>query len=265
MFIGSKVRLGIALGAAVVIAPIAAVLTVLNLQPRSTGPWLDFSIGPTVGNSTSISVGTIRSEGITTKALVAVAYDVPQVRVLGPDWLAKTRYSIKAVVDVQDAGEWREMLRQELQRRFHLEAHTEPKPFDVLVLSATGQPQLERADGRKSNTWLKVSEVEMKEVSMGGLASALQLIIGQPVIDETGIDGRFNLKLAWEQDRVASLTRKLAPLGLQLTPAKRDLEALVVDRAERDAALLLIERLGGLAQMAPRDLREPISWIFSVR
>ena len=241
------------------------VLTVLNLQPRSTGPWLDFSIGPTVGNSTNISVGTIRSEGITTKALVGVAYDVPTVRVLGPDWLGKTRYSINAVVDVQDAGEWREMLRQELERRFHLEAHTEPKPFDVFVLRATGEPQLERTDGRRSNTWLKVSEVEMKEVSMGGIAAALQHIIGQPVIDETGIDDRFNLKLAWDQDRVASLTRGLAPLGLQLTPAKRDLEALVVDRAERDAALRLIERLGGLTRMVPRDLRQEVGWIFSVR
>ena len=262
---GSRLRLGIALGAAVVIAPIAAVLTVLNLQPRSTGPWLEFSIGPTTGNSTNISAGTIRSEGISTRGLVAVAYDIPQVRVLGPAWLAKTRYSIKAVVDVQDAGEWREMLRQELGRRFHLEAHTEPKPFDVFVLSAIGEPQLERTDGRRSNTWLKVSEVEMKEVSMGGLAAALQHIIGQPVIDETGIDGRFNLNLAWEQDRVASLTRELAPLGLQLTPAKRDLEALVVDRAERDAALRLIERLGGLTRMVPRDLRDEVSWIFSVR
>ena len=262
---GSKVRLGIALGAAVVIAPIAVVLTVLNLQPRSTGPWLDFSIGPAVGNSTNISAGSIRSEGITTKALVGLAYDVPQVRVLGPDWLAKTRYSVRAAVDIHDAAEWRGMLRQELERRFHLEAHTEPRPFDVFVLSAAGQPQLERADGRKSNTWLKVSEVEMQEVSMEGLASALQHIIGHPVIDETGMDGRFNLELAWEQDRVASLTRRLAAMGLRLTPAKRDLDALVVDRAERDAALLLIERLGGLAQMAPRDLREPIGWIFSVR
>jgi uncharacterized protein (TIGR03435 family) len=265
VFIGSRLRLGIALGAAVVIGPIAVVWTVLNIQPRSTGPWLDFSIGPTVGTSTSISVGTIRSEGISTKALVGLAWDIPPVRVLGPDWLARTRYSVKAVVDIQDAAEWRGMLRQELERRFHLEAHTEPRPFDVYVLSAPGEPQIERADGRKSNTWFKVSEVQLKEVSMAGLATALQHIIGQPVVDETGIDGRFNLELAWEQDRVTSVTRRLAAMGLQLTPAKRDLEALVVDRAERDAALLLIERLGGLARMAPRPLREPIGWIFSVR
>jgi uncharacterized protein (TIGR03435 family) len=262
---GSKLRVGLALGAAVLIAPIALVWAVLSLQPRSTAPWVDFSIGPAIGTSTSISSGTIRSEGINTRGLVALAYDVPAVRVLGPDWLVKTRYSIKAAVDAEDAGEWRGMLRQELERRFHLEAHSEPRPFDVFVLSAEGEPRLERTEGRKSNTWLQVSEAHLKEVSMGGLASALQHIIGQPVIDETGIDGRFNVDLAWEQDRIASVTRRLAAMGLQLTPAKRDLEALVVDRAERDAALLLIERLGRVAQIAPHDLREPIGWIFSVR
>jgi uncharacterized protein (TIGR03435 family) len=262
---GSRLRLGLALGAAVLIVPVALVWTVLSIQPRSTQPWVDFSIGPAVGNSTSVSAGTIRSEGINTRGLVALAYDVPAVRVLGPDWLSKTRYSITAAVDLQDAAEWRGMLRQELERRFQLEAHSELRPFDVLVLSAAGEPRLERADGRKSNTWIQVSGVRMKEVSMEGVASALQHIIGQPVIDETGIDGRFNVELAWEQDRVASLTRRLAAIGLQLTPAKRDLEAVVVDRAQRDASLLLLERVGGLAQRVPRDLREPIGWVFSVR
>lgn len=262
---GSRLRLGLALGAAVVIAPIAFVLGVLNLEPGSTQPWVQFSIGPAVGTSTSVSSGTIRSEGINTRGLVALAYDVPPVRVVGPDWLIKTRYSITAAVDMQDAAEWRGMLRQELERRFQLETHSEPRPFDVFVLSTAGEPHLERTDGRKSSTWIQVSEVRMKEVSMGGLATALQHIIGQPVIDETGIDGRFNVELAWEQDRVASLTRRLAAMGLQLTPAKRDLEALVVDRVERDAALLLLEQVGGLAQKVPRDLREPIGWIFSVR
>jgi uncharacterized protein (TIGR03435 family) len=235
------------------------------MQPRSTGPWTHFSIGPAVGNNTSISVGTIRSEGINTRGLVALAYDVPAVRVVGPDWLSTTRYSVNATVDLQDSAEWRGMLRQELERRFHLAAHSEPRPFDVLVLSASGEPRLERTDGRKSNTWLQVNQVQMKEVSMGAIAAALQHIIGQPVVDETGIDGRFNLQFAWDQDRVASVTRELTEVGLQLTPAKRDLEALVVDRAERDAALLLIEQVGGLTQKAPRDLREPIGWLFSVR
>jgi uncharacterized protein (TIGR03435 family) len=262
---GRRVRIGVALAFGAVVAGVGLVLTALSLHPRSSAPWLDFSIGPATGNSSSISQTAIRSSGITAKGLVAVAYDIPAVRVFGPPWLSTTRYAVDAVVDLDDASEFRAMLRQELEQRLHLEAHKEKRPFDVFVLSQAGELSLERTDASNPNTWIGTNQMRLQNGSMERVTAALQSILGRPVVDETGIDGAFNLTMAWEEDRVESITRTLAGLGLRLTPERRDLEALVVDRARRDPALLLMEQVGSLAQAAPASLRQPLGRIFNVR
>ena len=259
------VRLGIVLECGAALSGIVLTWTVLNMHPRSAQPWVDFSIRPAIGTSFGITPTSIRSSGITPMALVAFAYDIPSVRVFGPDWLSSTRYGIDAVVDLDDAATFRQMLRRELEQRIRLETHTEMRPFEVFVLSAGDAPRLQRAEGRNPRTSLEAREVRLRDASMDRLATVLQHVLGRPVIDETGITDVFDLDVAWDQDRVGSVSRRLAEVGLRLTPETRNLEALVVDRARPDAALLLIAQVGRLAQLAPAPVRQPISKIFNVR
>ena len=150
---------------------------------------MQFSIGPASGRSASISTNLIRSNGITLKGALATAYDVPAVRLIGPQWLADTRYSINAVVGIDESDAFRTILQQELQNRLRLETHFEVRPFDVFVLTATAAPRLERAVGSNLRVWINDRNVEIQDASMGNLASALQNILGKPVIDETGMAG----------------------------------------------------------------------------
>jgi uncharacterized protein (TIGR03435 family) len=93
----------------------------------------------------------------------------------------------------------------------------------------------------------------------------LQSALAKPVIDETGLDGRFELELAWTEDRVMSLSKQLRErFGLELTPATRNLEVLVVDSARRDPALFVLGHLGRLTAVAPAEVRARLARLLSV-
>jgi uncharacterized protein (TIGR03435 family) len=87
------------------------------------------------------------------------------------------------------------------------------------------------------------------------LAGALSSTLGQPVVDETGITGRFNYKLDWTPDQSDKAIRNAPPdvlrqlaidpngpsiftalqeqLGLRLEARKVPTEVLVIDSAQR--------------------------------
>ena len=73
-------------------------------------------------------------------------------------------------------------------------------------------------------------------VSMGSLAWNLESLLKRPVFDETRLTNRYDMAVTWEaKDRehpdfgiVAQAVRE--QLGLDLTPARRAVEVLVVDQ-----------------------------------
>jgi uncharacterized protein (TIGR03435 family) len=191
---------------------------------------------------------------------------VPAVRVIGPEWLGQTRYAINAIAGADASASFRFMLRDELNDRFRLKTHTEVRPFDVFVLSATDTPRLEVSKGKNRNTGIHEKDATLQDASMGGLTSALEAILGRPVIDETGIAGSYDFEFEWGKDRVAAVTAVLRDqYGLLLTPGKRDLEALIVDGIERDPAFILLEHVGRLTRNAPPHFRQRIADILTIR
>jgi uncharacterized protein (TIGR03435 family) len=262
---GRTFRLGVAAVAGIVALSLLFGVLALRMHPRTTAPWIQFSIAPASGTSAHIGPSAIRSTGITLKSALATAYDVPTVRVIGPAWLADTRYAINAVVGIDESESFRRMLQEELKRRLRLKTHFEVRPFDVFVLSAGSTPRLERARGSNTSIWVRDRDAQFKEAPMEQIASVLQGILGRPVIDETGISGSFNLDLAWGDNRVESVTTDLVErFGLRLSPARRDMEVLVVDSIQRDAALVLLAEVGRITRSAPAQVRQGIARVLTI-
>jgi uncharacterized protein (TIGR03435 family) len=68
------------------------------------------------------------------------------------------------------------------------------------------------------------------------LANSLSTMVGKPVVDQTGLTGNFDVRLAWTPDRSspAALVKAVREqFGLDLVLRTRPAEVLVVDRAAR--------------------------------
>ena len=224
-----------------------------------------FSIGPATGDSARESPGLVWADGMTVRRALAIAYQVPAERVIGPPWLSDTRYSINAVAGLDAEDALSSMLQQELKNRLHVEAHVESRPFDAFVLSAPGPVRLVAAKGQSPATWIQKKSVLLRDGSMGRLALALQAILGRPVIDETHVKGDYDLAFEWSDDRVASVTATLRDrFGLQLTPATRNLDALIVDGIRRDPAMYLLAYAGRLTRGAPPFVRQRLASLLTI-
>lgn len=263
---GRGFRIGLAVVAGTAMMAVVASVLTLRMHHQASADWIEFSIAPASGESASINPSAVRADGITLKAALATAYDIPAVRVVGPAWLTDTRYSIRAVVGVDQSDSFRSLLQQELKNRLRLETHLDVRPFDVFVLAATDAPRVERAHGARPRIWIRKQDAQLEEASMADLVSALQGILGKPVIDETGIPGTYNLEFGWGEDRVASVTSALRDrYGLRLAPGTREMPVLIVDSARPDPALILLAQVGRATKAAPQEVRQQIADILTVR
>jgi uncharacterized protein (TIGR03435 family) len=256
---GQRARVGVSTLIGIGVVLVASGVWMFRGNRQASEKWVAFSIGPASGNSLSLQRSSMRSDGITLKGALSIAYDIPAVRVIGPPWLSQVRYSITAAVSPEASDLFRPLLQQELNTRMRLETHVDVRPVDIFVLTAVDPARLGPASNNNASTWMQQSSAELQAASMERLTEALQSILSRPVIDETRISSSYDLDLTWTEDRVTSLTSALDRYGLRLTPAKRDMQVLIVDGIRRDPSLVLLEHVGHITRSAPPSVREHIS------
>jgi uncharacterized protein (TIGR03435 family) len=202
----------------------------------------------------------------TLKLLIAAAYDLnPRTISGGPSWIESDHYDILAVTPGEvrpTRAEQMTMLRGLLAERFQLTFHREPKVFSIYELQvAKGGAKLkESAPGSADPPSVGPGVVYPQRVvlparnaTMGEFASLLQrAILDRPVVDKTGLSGRYDFDLEWAPDETqfgggvpaASSDAPSAPLfsaiqqqlGLKLAATTGPVDALVVDKVERPSA-----------------------------
>ena len=196
------------------------------------------------------------------KGLIAAAYDLnPKTISGGPGWGNTDHFDIEAVTpgDVRPThDEQMAMLRALLKERFGLGFHREKREFSIYALEvAKGGAKLKASASADTPPTVGPGVVYPDRIvlpgrnaSLGELASLLQrAILDRPVVDETGIAGRFDFDLAWAPDETqfggdvpkASETAPSLPLfaaiqeqmGLRLEARRGMVEAMVVDAVEK--------------------------------
>ena len=193
--------------------------------------------------------GRVTGENITLKECIMRAYSVgPRQVADGPAWLDVDRFEIdaKAEQPTEDDGLMNAMLGTLLADRFKLVFHRETRPIEAFLLEVTKNgPKLEKASGgdsttHTSNDGRRVS-VTATNLGMDAFATVLSRRVDMPVVNRTGLEGLFNVKLEWapessqrEPDPGPSLfTAIQEQLGLRLRAGKAPVEVLVVDHAEK--------------------------------
>jgi len=201
--------------------------------------------------------GRFEATHVTVKDMVAFAFDVRDFNVSGgPSWASTDRYEILAKTD-QGATrpQMREMLKLLLADRFKLVVRHETKQATVYrLLVGRSNPKLKQSAG--ASGFLKFvsrGHIEGDGVTMSGLASYLQTLLGQVVQDQTGLVANYDFSLNWtpdegqagkpgagaaprnpDDDSAASIFTALQEqLGLKLESSKGPVDNLAIEHVEK--------------------------------
>lgn len=191
-----------------------------------------------------------------------------------PDWAKSDRYDVDARISDADRADWQdpknqpammqEMLQGMLSDRFKLAVHREirEKPVYELVV-AKGGPKFHETkadEPRPEGPTLPGGGVmghgvdgatHMYNFSMGLLAALLTDKSDRTVLDKTGLTGRYSIDIREPQEMAApsaesndtnednrrpAVADVLKSVGLELKPAKEQVEMLVIDHLEKPSA-----------------------------
>jgi uncharacterized protein (TIGR03435 family) len=214
---------------------------VASIRPSNADPR---SSGMNTGN------GRLDAINVTLKRCIMGAYSVGPNQVFGgPDWLDSDRFDITAKVE-QPLGDraLMVMLQTLLAERFKLALHREEKPIQAYVLEvAKNGPKLEKGDGQAAKTSNGRGDLVATNATMDRFAEILSRQMDLPVVNHTGLEGVFNVKLQWtpEGSKPAKpldgavvegpsiFTAIQEQLGLRMRAQKVLVEVLVIDHAEK--------------------------------
>lgn len=190
--------------------------------------------------------GRASAKNVTLKRCIIGSYHIGPGQVVGgPSWIDSASFDIeaKAVEPVDDDAVLDKMMQALLGERFRLQLHPETREMKALVLEvAKGGPKLEKAAGGDASTNASHGRMTLKSTTMDGLAERLARVTSLPVVNQTGIDGMYDMKLVWTPDGESStgpgsppslVTAIQEQLGLRLETKKAPVKVLVVDHAEK--------------------------------
>jgi uncharacterized protein (TIGR03435 family) len=201
-------------------------------------------------------------------AILSFAYDVQAKQLIGlPPWADTDKYDIDAEPDGEGAPsgkQWKAMLQKLVAERFKLTFHQEKKELSVYVLSvAKGGPKLTKSEGDPNGLpglffRGKLGDLGVRNANMGDFTGLMQeAVLDRPVLDQTGITGRYDFTLVWTPDdsQFAGMGVKIPPpaaddgkaapnlytaiqeqIGLKLEATKAPADVMVVDHVEQPSA-----------------------------
>jgi uncharacterized protein (TIGR03435 family) len=225
------------------------------------------------------------ADNVTLLSLILDAYGVQKSQIAGaPDWIASARFDVHAKSPQSVANRpidqelsqdlpQHQMLRSLLAERFKLALHRGTKDLPVYVLTvAEGGPKLHKAkssdtypaglkreDGTPAgpgNMMMGRGMVNGQALPVADLAHLLSDQLGRPVLDKTGLTGKYDFALQWAPDNSQppafkddttgngvpepaasgpSIFAAIQQLGLKLEPQQSPMETLVIDHVEKPA------------------------------
>jgi uncharacterized protein (TIGR03435 family) len=231
------------------IVSIAAVAQTASFEAATIKPAGPEEVGISGGDGRN---GILKIWNMTLRGLIGNAYSLSGSLVVGgPPWISKTGYDILAKAS-QPLGE-RElnaMLPALLADRFRLKVHRESRTVSGYTLTVAKGGILAKVSdpARHSSSNGGPGFIDSAGNGWGALAKRLTVLLGRPVVDETGDARHFEFHLRWTPDEVLAgaaspnpetsslLTAVREQLGLRVEAKKVQVSVIVVDHAESVSA-----------------------------
>jgi bla regulator protein BlaR1 len=234
------------------------VVSIHKSSPRQVGS----SIGPGTG-------GGVRSRNSTAMQLLTFAYKVRDYQIVGaPGWVKSDRFDVSFTPDKTEAlpkpgaeprqieafiGRNQQRMQAVLRDHFGLvlRAETHDLPIYALV-PAKGGLKLTPSANAELGPSLQGNGAHITGIgaTLRQLAGHLSVILGRPVIDQTGSENQYDFKLEFTPEVPAADQTEPAPapadapeiftalteqLGLRLEPRKGPVPIYVIEKIEKPA------------------------------
>ena len=165
-------------------------------------------------------------------SVLSQVYETSSERLILPPGLSKASYDITGSVPRQ--ADVHALVRAGVEAAFGLRSRKERRSMEVWILkSGTGRPGagLRVSESKHAGGYSTADgDVSVQGHSMAEAAALLGEIIRKPVVDETGLRGRYSFELKWERGNTESLREKLRQeLGLELAAGRRSLEVVALE------------------------------------
>jgi uncharacterized protein (TIGR03435 family) len=184
-----------------------------------------------------------------------------------PPWFGTDLYDIEGKPDVPGRPNPTQtgiMVQKLLADRCKLTFHHEKRELSVYVITVGGGgPKMEKSTASPTDPsaffFRGLGDLTVRNQAMGDFASWMQTVLDRPVVDQTGITGKYDFQLKWTPDdsqfAVFRGTGALPPppkddpnpppalytaiqeqIGLKMGPAKVPVDVIVIDHVEKPSA-----------------------------
>jgi uncharacterized protein (TIGR03435 family) len=197
----------------------------------------------------------------TLKDLIGVAWGLPYLQVAGaPGWTSSDRWDVQAkAAEGSSQSQVNEMLQGLLAERFHLKSHIDERegPVYDLQIAKNGPKLSEVKSAAEGSAHTSRGPQASQGHGMGGhgnrvmttaeLAQILAQIVGRPVIDKTGLAGKYQVALSWapEPGQIAATTDHMPPGGTERGSVSSDSASPSIFTAVQEQLGLRLESARG--------------------
>lgn len=258
------------------VAPTRVVIEVASIRPSDPATCNEYPIVD--GHGDRLDTRCVR-----TKFLIQTAFNVRDFQIAGaPAWIESTQYDIAAKTESSPSesgvpekkineltdeerrsrgDRLRAMLQSLLAERFQMRVHRETKQLPVyLLVVAKGGIKLKistNSSGDSGGLRPGRGFLAGNQVGVPFLGQTLSQIVGRPILDRTGLNGKYDFELKWtpdqssangplggaappllaaDPDRPNIFTALQEQLGLKLDSSKGPVEVVVLDHIEKPSA-----------------------------
>jgi len=233
-------------------------VTAKEMRPEAVPDWEVAAVKPSNPNDTrgqhiDMSGRHLRLLDTTVEQFLLIGYSVQQSQLAGePEWVKTTRWDVDGLSDVEAApnlAQLQGLIRKILTERFGLQLRQEQRELPVFALIvAKGGPRIvantsdpngimdQQQNGSSSSRHVET----LRNASMADLSLILQFHVDRPIVDHTGLRGRYDFKLQWATDDAPAETPD-APPGL--FTAIQEQIGLKLERMKAPANVLVIEEI----------------------
>jgi uncharacterized protein (TIGR03435 family) len=214
---------------------------------------------------------------------LTMAYDIKDYQIIGPDWLGSAHFDISAKRPEGVEGEksLRGMVASLLEDRFKLAFHRETRdlPAYALIVAKGGlkmkevPPDPDGVDASKVDVNVtsgargatvdlgggatiaySLNKLDARKVNIPSIIDSLSKFLDRPVVDETGLTGRYNFTLEYSVSELKAMVRgnggdasqipdfggdqpsiftSVEELGLKFEPRKAPVPVIVIDSIQK--------------------------------